>query len=249
MPGLDEVLAELRAEDDALIEVLSQVSTEQWDAPSPAQGWTIRDQVSHLADTNDICIDTIKGGPRSLNEAAKAFSSPEEFTESGCIKGRAMSTAEVLEWFRSSARAQQEALAACEPKQRIPWGLGMSGTMMVTARLMEHWAHGTDIRRGLGLEPLVTPRLRSIAFLTLKAVPYALAYAQVAQPAGTLRAELTYDGETWNLGPDDADNVITGDALEFCTLGIRRMTRSETQTLKAHGPLAEAAIDNLRAFL
>ncbi len=249
MSTLDELLADLRAEDEALLAVLEPLTPERWDAPTPAQGWTIRDQVSHLSDTNEICIDTITGGPRPLNDAAKAFSSPEEFTESGCTKGRAMSTEDVLEWFRTSAAKQLDVLAACDPKQRIPWGLGMSATMMVTARLMEHWAHGTDIRKTLGLKPLLTPRLRSIAFLTLKAVPYALAYAQVEPPAGTLRAELTYDGETWNLGPDDADNLITGDALEFCILGIRRTTRAETTTLKAYGPLAEAALDNLRAFL
>ena len=99
------------------------------------------------------------------------------------------------------------------------------------------------------MEPSATPRLRGIAFLTLRAVPYALSYAKVEQPAGTLRADLTYNGETWPIGPDDADNVITGDALEFCRLGIRRVSRAQTNTLKAQGALAEAALDNLRAFL
>jgi hypothetical protein len=90
--------------------------------------------------------------------------------------------------------------------------------------------------------------LQSIAFLTLRAVPYALGYAKVEQPPGTLRAELTYGGETWLLGPDGADNVISGDALEFCRLGIRRVSRAQTN-LNAEGALAEAALDNLRAFL
>ena len=79
-------------------------------------------------------------------------------------------------------------------------------------------------------------------------MPYALGHAKVEQPSGTLRASLSYDGETWEIGPDDADNVITGDALEFCRLGIRRITRADT-SLKAEGALADAALDNLRAFL
>src|SRR5687768_8061837 len=57
MPDLTDVIADLRAEDDALLVVLEGLTPEQWDQASPAQGWTIRDQVSHLADTNELCID------------------------------------------------------------------------------------------------------------------------------------------------------------------------------------------------
>jgi uncharacterized protein (TIGR03084 family) len=244
-----EAVAELAAEHADIEAVLRALTPEQWDAPSPAAGWTIRDQVSHLADTNEICVDTITGGPRPLNAQAAMFSSPEEFTEAGCERGRAMSTGDVLEWWVTSARANRDALLALDDGARVPWGLGMGAPMMATARMMEHWAHACDIREGAGLPFSRTPRLRSIAFLTLRAVPYALGHAKVAQPPGTLRAELTYEGDVWRLGPDDADNLITGDAFEFCRLGIRRIARAQTETLKAHGALAEAALDNLRAFL
>lgn len=250
MPGMESVVAELTDEDHALLAVLEDLSDDRWDAPSLAEGWSIRDQVSHLADTNEICIDTVTGGARALGVVTQGFESAEAFTESGCERGRALEPAEVLAWFRSTAKAQQDVLAACDVKQRVPWGLGMSAPMMATARLMEHWAHGYDIRGGLGLGPLASPRLRSIAFLVVRAVPYALMMGGVTSPpAGTLRAELTYEGETWSLGPEDADNLIAGDALEFCILGIRRIKRAEATTLKAHGPLAEVALDNLRAFL
>ena len=248
MSGMDEAVAELAAEHDDLDQVLSRLSDEEWLTPTPAEGWDIRDQVSHLADTNDICVDTINGGPRPLNDEARRYPSPEAFTQSGVDKGRAMSPAEVHGWWRSSAARNRDALLAKDARDRIPWGLGMSAKMMATARTMETWAHAGDVRRALSLEPSASPRLRSIAFLTLRAVPYALGYAKVEQPPGTLRAELTYDGERWVLGPDGADNVISGDALEFCRLGIRRVSRAQTN-LRARGALAEAALDNLRAFL
>ena len=249
MAGMDEAVAELAAEHADLDALLDGLSDDQWLLPSPAEGWDVRDQVSHLADTNDICVDTITGGPRPLNEEAMKFSSPEAFTQSGVDKGRAMTPGAVLDWWRSSAARNREALLQKDARDRVPWGLGMSAKMMATARVMETWAHAGDVRGALGLEPSDTPRLRSIAFLTLRAVPYALGFAKVEQPPGTLRAELMHGGETWLLGPDDADNVITGDALEFCRLGIRRTTRAQTTTLKAQGALAEAALDNLRAVL
>ena len=249
MAGMEDAVAELEAEQRALDEILARLEPEQWDAPTPAAPWTVRDQVSHLADTNDICIDTITDGRRALNTEALRFTSPEAFTQSGCDKGRAMEPGEVHQWWRDSAARQSAALRAAEPNQRVPWGLGMSARMMATARLMEHWAHELDVRAAVGIEPNASPRLRSIAFLIVRALPYAFGVAKVQAPEGTLRAELTFDGETWHVGPDDADNVITGDALEFCRLGVQRMKRAETRTLKAHGVLAEAALDNARAFL
>jgi len=249
MAGMDEAVAELAAEHADLDAILSGLNDDRWLTPTPAEGWDIRDQVSHLADTNDICVDTITGGPRPLNETALSFETPEAFTQSGVDKGRAMTPSQVHEWWRTSAARNREALLEKDARDRIPWGLGMSAKMMATARMMETWAHAGDIRGALDMEPGSSPRLKGISFLTLRAVPYALSYAKVEQPSGTLRAELAYNGETWLLGPDDADNVITGDALEFCRLGIRRITRAQTSTLKAQGALAEAALDNLRAFL
>ncbi|HEX9775295.1 MAG TPA: maleylpyruvate isomerase family mycothiol-dependent enzyme [Actinomycetota bacterium] len=248
MAGIEDAIADLKAEHDEIDRLLTDLRDEQWSLTTTPEGWDIRDQVSHLADTNEICVDTVLGGPRPLNEYAKEFSSPDALTESGCERGRAMTPQQVLAWFRDSASGVRAALTECDPGVRINWGLGMSARMMVTARLMEHWAHHYDIRRALGLGPSISPRLKSIAFLSLRAVPYALGYAQAQQPPGTLRATLTFGDETWELGPADADNAVTGDALEFCLLGVRRATRDET-SLKAEGPLAEAALDNLRAFL
>ncbi|MCA1834040.1 MAG: maleylpyruvate isomerase family mycothiol-dependent enzyme [Actinomycetota bacterium] len=248
MPGMEEAVAELNAEYRGLEDVLRSLTPDQWLLPTPAEGWDIRDQVSHLADTNEVCFDTVTGGPRNLNDEAVSFGSPESYTESGVGKGRIMDPAAVLEWWSSTAKRTADALLTKDPKERVPWGLGMSSRMMATARLMEHWAHGGDICGALKLAPSKSPRLRSIAFLTLSAVPYAFSVGDVEKPAGTLRAELDYESETWHIGPEDADNVISGDAFEFCRLGIRRIKRTDTK-LKAVGPLAEAALDNLRAFL
>jgi uncharacterized protein (TIGR03084 family) len=248
MGAMDDAVGELAAEQHDLEQLLRALSPDQWRLPTPAAGWDVRDQVAHLADTNDVCYDTVTGGPRTLADDAKSYGSPEAYTQSGVDKGRTMEPDAVFAWWVTSAARTNDALRAKDPKDRVPWGLGMSARMMATARLMEHWAHAGDIRGALGLLPSSTRRLRSIALLTLRAVPYALLVARVAQPPGTLRAELAYDGETWRLGPDDADNVVSGDAFEFCRLGTRRISRSDT-ALKAEGTLAEAALDNLRAFL
>ena len=249
--SMDEILAELAAEQAELEALLQGLSLDQWSLPTPAAGWDVRDQVAHLADTEELAHDTATGGPRQLNTEALTFTSPEAFTESGCIKGRTMDPGAVLEWWVSGAAKTREALARKDPKERVPWGLGMSARTLVTARLMETWAHGLDIRAAAGEPPNITPRLRNVAWLVTNALPYALTVAQKTPPDGrTLRVELSAPGgDTWTVGPNDATDVITGDAAEFCMLGVQRLKRADAATLKADGPLADLALDNLRAFL
>jgi len=244
-----EAVAELAAEQESLEAVLRSLTPEQWRTPTPAAGWDVRDSVSHLADTEEIAHDTASGGPRQLNAEALSFSSPEAFTESGCEKGRAMDPADVLEWWVRGAVRTRKFLEAMDPKDRVPWGLGMSARSFASARLMEHWAHGLDIRAAVGVEPNVTVRLRTVAWLIVRAFPYAFRVAKREQPAGTLRVDLAFDGDTWTFGPDDADSRITGDAGEFCRVGVQRMKLADTSTLKAEGELAEASLQVARAFL
>ena len=81
--GMHDAVAELAAEQSELEALLRTIPEESWLRPTPAHGWDVRDQVSHLADTEELAHDTASGGPRQLNAEALSFSSPEAFTESG----------------------------------------------------------------------------------------------------------------------------------------------------------------------
>ena len=97
MDVMKEAVAVLAAEQADLEQLLRGQSDEAWLTPTPAHGWDVRDQVSHLADVEEIAYDTATAGPRQLNKEALSFESPEAFTESGCEKGRKMKPAEVLD--------------------------------------------------------------------------------------------------------------------------------------------------------
>ena len=246
---MKDAVAQLGDEQADLEQVLRGRPERDWLIPTPAHGWDVRDQVSHLADTEEIAYDTSTGGPRQLNAEALSFPSPEAFTESGCEKGRKMNGADVLEWWVTGAAKTRGVLEKKDPKERIPWGLGMSARSFVSARLMETWAHGLDVRAALGVPPNASPRLRDVAWLVFRAFPYAFSHAKREMPTGTLRMELDFNGELWTFGPDEADNTITGDALEFCRVGVQRMKLADAKTLKAQGALAEEALQVARAFL
>ena len=249
MSEMQEAVALLAAEQLELEQLLRPQPREAWLVPTPASGWDVRDSVSHLADTEEIAHDTATGGPRQLNAEALSFPSPEAFTESGCDKGRRMEPTDVLEWWVAGAARTRNVLERKDPKERVPWGLGMAARTLVTARMMETWAHGLDIRAALGEPANLTPRLRDIAWLIFRAFPYGFSYAKREMPTGTVRMELDYDGERWDFGPDRSDNLITGDAGEFCRVGVQRLKLADATTLKAQGRLAEEALQVARAFL
>src|SRR2546430_16834880 len=114
MAGMEEAVAELAAEHADLDALLTGLPDDRWLLPTPAEGWDIRDQVSHLADTNDICVDTVTGGPRPLNEKARLFSSPRAFAQSCADKGPAVRPTAVLDWWRTSAAPHPGATAQKE---------------------------------------------------------------------------------------------------------------------------------------
>ena len=58
----------------------------------------------------------------------------------------------------------------------------MSPASSVTARLMETWAHGQDILDALGAERAATGRLRHIADLGIRAMPYSYAVNHLSPP-------------------------------------------------------------------
>jgi uncharacterized protein (TIGR03084 family) len=117
---------------------------------------------------------------------------------------------------------------------------------------MEHWAHGLDVRAGVGQPGTDTARLRHVAWIGFNALPYAFQIAGVSAPEGrTLRVELVPpDGDgLWAFGPEDATDYLRGPAGEWCRRAVQRASVDEVPNLVAEGPLAELALRHARAFL
>ena len=157
-PLMADIDDDYEAEQTELYEFLAGLDDGAWRRPTPAAGWDVRDQVAHLAHTEEVAYDTATGGPRSLANETAEYTTGEEFTEAGCDQGRAMAPADVLEWWWSAAGRLRPALRDLDDDFRVPWGLGMKRRSFVTARLMEHWAHGLDIREAVGVDGRSTRR-------------------------------------------------------------------------------------------
>jgi uncharacterized protein (TIGR03084 family) len=248
---LEAVLNSLVEEQRSLLNLLDGLPSAAWFRDTPAAGWSVRDQVAHLADTEEVGYDTITDGPRAFRRALALHGTAPRFVEAGCRRADDLSDAELLGWWRSAASRTRVAWSAAPRLARVPWGLGMGLTDFARARLMEHWAHGLDIREALGV-PVRTddPAMDHVAVLGLLTVPYALFMARVRRPVGhTLRLELQTPRGTVTAGPPDATDVIQGPLYSWCRVAVQRDAAAHRRRLRPHGPLAELAIRHARAYL
>jgi uncharacterized protein (TIGR03084 family) len=251
------VLEDLAAEQTDLYGVLCELEDDDWSRATPAAGWQVRDQVAHLAHTEELARDTATGGPASLDaEIARHGGNGQAMIDDGVARARNLVPSELLHWWWDAAAANRRALGSLDTSVRVPWGLGMGWRAFVTARLMEHWAHGLDIRAAVGRPGVDTGRLRHVAWIATSALPYAFTVAGVQPPEErSLRVEVTpppdaLDGrELWTFGPSDATDRLRGPAGQWCRRAVQRATVAEVPDLRVEGPLAELALAHARAFL
>ena len=241
------IFEDLAAEEDRLQKILSGLDAAQWASASAADGWTIADVVLHLAQSEEAAAATASHG--TLRGALGTVAG--ETTDARADAAVKMERAAPAEVFTRWQRARQAALAAmrdADPDQPVQWMVGtVKPATLATTRLAEHWAHGLDIAGPLGADFPDTPRLRHIAWLAHRTLPYALSLA--GEPAAPVRCELTApDGEqVWRFGPADAESAITGTAGEFCRVAAQRLDPARSG-LEASGPYGSTALRLVRTY-
>ncbi|MBM4333835.1 MAG: TIGR03084 family protein [Deltaproteobacteria bacterium] len=243
---MQEIIADLKAEQEALDRFLSALTEAQWDLPSPAEGWTLKDSVAHIAHIDEVAVSLLQGDLSPLEEAARVKFG---FTEIGPKKGRSMKASEVLPWWREVRSVMMAELSKCDPKQRVPWfAMPMGARAFATARLMETWAHGLDCFDAVGAEAEDADRLRHVALLAYMARPYAYQVNGLELPGTPLRIELALpSGKPWAQGPEDAPDRISGRAGEFCRVAVRRRHWRD-MSLKIEGNEARRFMEIIQTY-
>jgi uncharacterized protein (TIGR03084 family) len=243
---MKEIVTDLIAEQQALDDFLCTLQDDQWELQTPAEGWTVKDSVSHIAHIDEVAVSLLNGDNTPLDEAAKTGLS---YVEVGPKQGRSMKTPQVLEWWRNMREIMDEQLLKIDPKAKIPWfALPMGARAFATARLMETWAHGLDCYDATGSKPMDTDRLRHVATIAFMALPYAYNVNNMEMPNVPIRIELTLpSGANWGRGADEATNIIRGTASEFCRVAVRRRHWKDTK-LQIQGEEAGRFIEIIQTY-
>jgi uncharacterized protein (TIGR03084 family) len=250
MPAdLKPLLDDLAAESAVVDALLTPLTAADWGRPTPAAGWTITDQVTHLAYFDEVTLLSITDPGRFRAEAEAMAAAGDDFPDRVAAAHRQLPGDEVLAWFRTTRARLLDGYASCDPAARLPWfGPDMGVASSVTARIMETWAHGQDIADSLGIERVPTARLRHVAHIGVRALPYSYAVNGQPVPTQPIRIELTApDGSEWAWGPADAADRVTGPALDFCLAVTQRRHRADTG-LVITGPVASQWMAIAQAF-
>jgi uncharacterized protein (TIGR03084 family) len=256
MTPYEQVLADHGDEVAALDALLSTLSDDEWLKATPAEGWDVRDCVAHLAVGDEMALECVvmdrvpDDMQRGMDAVGAGLEAAAMFEQELVERGRVLAPGDVASWWRAGNVALRDALSEMDTSRRLPWGPNvLSPASFVTARLMETWAHGLDCFDGVGVEPTDTDRLRHIALLAIRALPYAFFVAGLDAP-GPVRLTLQAPGGgEWRIGPDDAPTVIEAAASDWCRVAVRRDRRDERSRLSGTGPDAANVIRHVRAYL
>jgi uncharacterized protein (TIGR03084 family) len=223
MTSLADDLAAESAELRGLVAGLDEAG---WRRETPAEGWSIADQVSHLAYFDDVAVQS----------AVEPDAFRAEWERTGRVDPDAIAAryrdlpgAELLGWFDRSRERLIETFRGLDPRLRMPWfGTAMSAASSLTARIMETWAHGQDVADALGVAREPSARLRHVVHIGVGARAFSYALHGRVLPDVPVHVELAApDGSRWTWGPADAADRITGPALDFALLITQRRHRDD----------------------
>jgi uncharacterized protein (TIGR03084 family) len=229
-PEVEQIAAELEAEQAALDALVASLDAAAWKKATPAKGWNIADTIAHLAVSDDLANVAVNEPDRFQQQLERALTEPGAAEQIASGAGRYDGTDQLVAWWRQTRQATIDSVRGLPAGARIVWfGPSMGARSFLTARLMETWAHGEDVRETLDEPPLATERLRNIAHLGVITRGFAYANRGLDPPTGDLRIELTGPGgDLWEWGPPDAPDRVSGTALDFCLVVTQRRNVADT---------------------
>lgn len=246
---IKKLLSDLRDESMILEGMLDGLGPTDWELETSAKGWSVGDQVSHLAYFDQAATLAAVDEAAFRSETAELESKGEDFADWVATKYRSMTAAEREEWFLRARAELIAVLATVDPDSRLPWyGPSMSPASMITARIMETWAHGQDIAEAIRCEYPQSTRIYHVAFLGVRTYDFSFKVHGLATPDASVWVDLEApDGDRWTWGDPESQETVVGSALDFCYVVTQRRRLADTD-LHVCGPIAAQWLKISQAF-
>ncbi len=233
--------------------LLDRLSADDWNAPTRCDGWGVRDVVVHLAQSDEMAVgsvtDTFDAVMAQLTDGLGSANSVDEAVASMVARDRDLTSDDVhARWTTASSRLV-DALADSDLSTRVMWVAGqVSIRTLVTTRIAETWIHADDVAGAVGTVLPPSDRLRLVARLAWRTLPYAFAQAD-RQLHGPIAFRLTSpSGTPWDFLPDELPlTTIRGAATDLCAVAARRVDARST-SLTGDGPDASDVLALVRTY-
>jgi uncharacterized protein (TIGR03084 family) len=246
---MEQICADLLDEHHALDRIVGALSDAQWELATPADGWSVRDSISHLWFFDQRAYLALTDPDAFALDKAELMASGRG-TDPSVDRGREISSDQLLTQWRADAAQLLDVARRTDPATRVPWyGPSMGARSFITARLMESWAHGQDIVDTVGATRAETHRLRHVAHIGVSARPFSYLIRGCEVPEGAVHVALTppEGGEPWTWNDPSSPHRVTGPAIDFCLLVTQRRNIADLR-LVAEGELATDWLAIAQAF-
>ena len=207
----------------------------------------------HLAQTNEMAIGSVQGRLTEVLERLTAGVPPAGDVDEGAALmveiQRGIGSAAIHERYLRSAEEFSALLRDADPHARVTWVAGeLSIHTLATTRLAETWIHTGDVADAVDVVLVPTDRLRHIARLAWRTLPYAFGRAG-RELSGPVAFELVgLHGERVDVRSRwPALTIIRGDGVELCEVAARRVDPADTG-LVGEGPDAAAVLELVRTY-
>jgi uncharacterized protein (TIGR03083 family) len=194
-----------------LLELLRSLTSEDWQRPTLARLWTVKDVAAHLLDGNLRTLSMLRDG--HFGEAPDDFSYAGLVAYLNCLNAdwvqamRRLSPAVLIALLEQSGAEYTAHLHALNPWAPAAFSVAWAGEtesknwFHIARDYTEKWHHQQQIREAVGqTAPLLTPALfRPFIETLLRGLPHA--YRAVEAPVGT-RVQVHIDtaaGGIWEL--------------------------------------------------
>ncbi|MGH9299446.1 MAG: maleylpyruvate isomerase N-terminal domain-containing protein, partial [Acidimicrobiales bacterium] len=119
MGRVDAISLDLRAEQAELDRLAASLDDLAWTRPTPAEGWTVADQLSHLAYFDGTAALALGNKEGFAEHRAWLLSGAGSGADVGL--GRSCGAGELLATWRENRQVLDEAAAGADRESRVPW--------------------------------------------------------------------------------------------------------------------------------
>lgn len=197
MQPLQPILAAhlIRKVDDKLIELLQSLAPDDWERPTIAGNWKVKDVAAHLLDTHlrklSICRDGYLSESPRIGSHAELVAFINELNRRGVETYRRLSTELLICLMHTASRESSAFHESLDPfadaKFAVSWaGEEKSANWFDTAReLTERWHHQQQIRMAVNRPGIMTLELyHPVLDCFMRALPFA--YRRINSKPGSL---------------------------------------------------------------
>jgi uncharacterized protein (TIGR03083 family) len=215
--GTEPILAAyvIREVDRRLMELLSSLESEEWELPTIAPGWTVRDVAAHLLDTAlrklSAGRDRCHIGREQVHSHQDVIALVNRLNHEGVTVYRRLSPPVLIELMQLACAQTADFVESLDPFAKASIGVSWAGEMSSLVwfdnarELTERWHHQEQIRLATKHSGIMIPALYHPVLDTfMRGLPHA--YRDVASPAGTaILVEVSGDcGGRWCLVNSEA---------------------------------------------